>query len=84
VGGCDLVRSEFGCQDCGADVFQQASLRDDVANVRDVVKRDCFGRQQGRCHARQRRVFGAADRDPAVKRPAAGNTKFVHDAGKSK
>ena len=38
--GGNLVRSELRCQDRGADVFKQTSLRDDVANVRNVVQRD--------------------------------------------
>ena len=80
----DLVSSEFGGQNSCADIFKQPALRDDVAHVRNVVQGDGVRREQRRCHAWQRRVFGAANRDSAVKWAATRDTKLVHDAGQSK
>jgi hypothetical protein len=48
------------------------------------VKRNGVGREQRRGHARQRRVFGTADGDSAVKWAATRDPKLVHDAGQSK
>jgi len=38
-----FVRAQFRRQHVRADVFEQAPLRNDVAHVRDVVKRDVSG-----------------------------------------
>jgi hypothetical protein len=37
-------------------------------------------REQGRCHAWQRRVFGTTDRDSAVKWAATRDPKLIHEA----
>lgn len=61
-----------------ADVFQKTSLGNDVANVRNVVQRDRFGRENCRGHARQRGIFGAADRHAPFDWVAAANAKLFH------
>ena len=43
------------------------------------MQRNCFKRQQGRGHAGQRRVFRAANGDPALESTAARNTKLIHN-----
>jgi len=75
----DLMRTQLWCKDHRANIFEQASLGDDVAHVRNVVQRYFFGGQYGRCHARQRRILGAANRNPTLKRTSAGNAKLIHD-----
>jgi hypothetical protein len=79
----DLVSAELGCQNGCADIFKQTSLRDDVAHVRNVMQDHGVRREQRRCHTWQRRVFGTANRNSAVKWPATRDTKLVHDAGQS-
>ena len=61
-----------------ADVFQQTPLGDDVAHVGEIVQRDSLRRQDRRRHARQRRVFGAANCDAAFDRVTATDAKFLH------
>jgi len=61
VCGGDFVGAELRRQNCGADVFKQPALSDDVADVWNIVQGNCFGREQRRGHAGQRRIFGAAD-----------------------
>ena len=62
-----------------AQVFQQASLRDDVANVRNIVQRDRFGRENCRGHARQGGILGAANRYATFDWIAAANAKLFHE-----
>ena len=47
------------------------------------MQRNIFGGEDRRGHTRQRRVFGATDRDATFERIAAANAKFVH-AGRLK
>jgi hypothetical protein len=61
-----------------ADVFQQSPHGDDVAHIRQVVKGDIFGGEKRGRHARQGRIFRAADGHPALDSIAAANPKFVH------
>jgi len=62
-----------------ADVFQETSLGDDVANVRNVVQRDRFGRENCRGHARQGGILGAADRYATFDWVTAANAKLFHE-----
>lgn len=72
------MRAEFRREHVRADIFEETPLGDDVANVRDVVKRDCLGGEDRRGHAGQGRVLGAADRDATIDGIAAANAKFFH------
>jgi hypothetical protein len=72
------VGAQFRRQDMRSDVFEQAPLGDDVANVRDVMESDGSGRENCRGHARQGRVLGAADRDSALNGVTTPNAKFFH------
>lgn len=62
-----------------ADIFQQTPHCDDVADVRNVMKRDRFRSENRGRHAGQGRVLCAADRDAAFNGPAAANVKLVHE-----
>src|SRR3954447_10564898 len=48
-----LVSTQFGRQNGRSKVLEQAALRDQILNIRDVVKRDGLRREQRRGKARQ-------------------------------
>src|SRR4029453_15330931 len=73
-----LMGAKFGSKNCRADVFEKTSLRDDIANVRNVVKSYCLRREQSGRHARQCRILSSAYGHSAMKRTSARYTKFVH------
>ena len=73
-----LVRAKFRRQDGGAQVFEQPALRNNVANVRQIVQRNRFRAQQRCGHTRQRRVLGAAYGDAAFECVSAADAKFIH------
>src|SRR5258706_4648317 len=62
----------------GANVFQQTPLSDDVAHVRNVVESNRLRSKNSRGHARQSRVFRAADRYATFDGVAASNPEFFH------
>ena len=78
VRGGNLVSAKLRSQHVRADVFQQTPLRNDVANVREIVERDRFRRQNRRRHARERRVFRAADCDATLDWVTATDAEFLH------
>ena len=80
VAGGYFVSTQLGRQHRGAEIFEQPSLGDDVANVRQVVERNCFRAEQRRSHAGQRGILGAAYRNAAAERSATGNAKLIHAA----
>src|SRR5882762_9619384 len=73
---CDLVRSQLWRKDRSSDVLEQTTLRNNVANVRNVVQNNCFRRQQSGGHAWQSRIIRPTDRNSAVKSAAARNAKL--------
>ena len=84
MAGGYFVSAQFGRKHCGADVFEQTTLSNDVAHVRKIVQRDGFGTQQCRSHARQRRILGAAYRNTTAEWLAAGDAKFIHAGSRPK
>ena len=62
-----------------AQVFQKTSLGDDVANVRNIVQRDRFGRENCRGHTRQGGILGSANRYSTFDWIAAANAKLFHE-----
>src|SRR6266850_998789 len=57
---------------------QQLAHGDQVADLRDVVQRHRFRRQQGRRHHWQRRILRPADRHRPSQRLPALNQEFIH------
>src|SRR5258705_9365793 len=76
----DFVCSEFRSEYGSANIFQQTSLSDYVANIGNVVKDNRFRSEQRCCHARQRRILSSTNRNSAAKRSAATDAKLIHDA----
>lgn len=72
------MRAQLRREHGRAQVFQQPSLRDDVADIRDIVQHDRLGCEQGGGHAGQRGIFRAADPDAATQRASARDTEFIH------
>src|SRR5258707_9411286 len=75
----DFVCSEFGSEYGSANIFQQSSLSDYVANIGNVVKDNRFRSEQRSCHARQRRILGSTNRNSAAQRSTATDAKLIHD-----
>src|SRR6266850_1662393 len=82
--GGDLVSPELWRKDRRSDVLEQSTLRNNVANVRNVMQNNCLWCQQGGGHAWQRRILRPTDRDSAVESAAARNAKLIHDADRLK
>src|SRR5436190_7522217 len=82
--GGDLVRSELRRKHRNSDVLEQSTLRNNVANVRNVMQNNCLRRQQSGGHAWQRRILRPTDRDSALESAAARNAKLIHDADRLK
>jgi len=69
----DLMRPKLRRQNRSTKVFEQASLSDQIFNIRNVMQRDRFRRQKRRGEAWQRRILRAADLDLSIERPSASN-----------
>jgi hypothetical protein len=72
------MRTKFRREHGRTEVFEQATLCDQVANVWNVVKNYGFGGQQSCRKTRKSRVFGSADTDRTSRWFAAANEKLVH------